>query len=132
MTRRQRLHQRIGERQEGGYREQTREIAAELAAHFERSRDYQRAVKYLGQAGQNASARSAHREAINHLTTALELLKTLPDTSVRTRQELTLQIALGLALMATRGIAAPEVKQAYARAHELCRQVGRLHNFSRC
>jgi predicted ATPase/DNA-binding winged helix-turn-helix (wHTH) protein len=124
MTRRQRLHQHIGERQEEGYGEQTREIAAELAAHFERSRDYQRAVRYLGQAGQNASARSAHREASNHLTTALELLKTLPDTSERTRKELTLQIALGLALMATRGIAAPEVEQAYARARELCRQIG--------
>ena len=124
MTRRQRLHQRIGERQEEGYGEQAREIAAELALHFERSRDHRRAVRYLGQAGQNASARSAHREAINHLTTALELLKTLPDTSERTQQELTLQIALGLALMATRGIAAPEVEQAYARARELCRQVG--------
>ena len=56
MTRRQRLHQRIGEREEAGYGEQAREIAAELAVHFERSRDYRRAVQYLGQAGENASA----------------------------------------------------------------------------
>ncbi len=36
----------------------------------------------------------------------------------------TLQIALGPALMATKGYAAPEVEQAYARARELCQQVG--------
>ena len=36
----------------------------------------------------------------------------------------TLQTALGPALMATKGFAAPEVEQAYARARELCQQVG--------
>ena len=108
MTRRQRLHQRIGEREEAGYGEQAREIAAELAVHFERGRDYQRAVSICGKQAQNAMRRSAHREAISHLTKALELLKTLPDTPERTQQELTLQIALGLALMATKGFAAPK------------------------
>ena len=51
--------------------------------------------------------RSANAEAISHLTTALELLKTLPDTPERTQQELTLQITLGVPLMATKGFAAP-------------------------
>ena len=63
-------------------------------------------------------------EAISHLTKGLELLKTLPDTPERTQQELVLQTTLGLALMATQGLAAPEVEQAYARARELCQQVG--------
>jgi hypothetical protein len=35
-----------------------------------------------------------------------------------------LQMALGAPLMATKGIAAPEVEQVYTRARELCRQVG--------
>jgi predicted ATPase len=52
------------------------------------------------------------------------VLKTLPDTPERTQQELTLQIALGTPLMATKGFAAPEVERAYARAQELCQQVG--------
>ncbi len=39
--------------------------------------------------------RSAHAEALNHLTTGLELLNTLPDTPERAQQELTLQLALG-------------------------------------
>ncbi len=55
--------------------------------------------------------RSANAEAVSHLTTALELLKTLPETPERTQQELTLQIALGAPLMATKGFAAPEVEK---------------------
>jgi predicted ATPase len=63
-------------------------------------------------------------EAISLLTKGLELLKALPDTPERTQQELTLQIALGVPLMATKGQAALEVGRAYTRARELCQQVG--------
>ena len=63
--RRQRLHQRIGEREEKGYGEQAREIAAELAVHFEQGRNYHKAVQYLQQAGENAVRRSANQEAIS-------------------------------------------------------------------
>ena len=41
-------------------------------------------------AGQQAARQSAHVDAITHLTTALELLSTLPDTPARARQELAL------------------------------------------
>jgi predicted ATPase len=58
------------------------------------------------------------------LTTGLVLLATLPDTPARAQQELDLQIALGPALVATKGMAAPEVEQTYARARALCTQVG--------
>src|SRR5213592_3625282 len=40
---------------------------------------------------------------------------TLPETSAQARQELDLQIALGPALMATKGWTAPEVEQTYDR-----------------
>jgi predicted ATPase len=52
------------------------------------------------------------------------VLKTLPDAPQRLPQELDLQTTLGPALMAIRGNAAPEVGHAYARARELCQQVG--------
>jgi predicted ATPase len=81
-------------------------------------------VEYLGLAGQQAVQRSAYVEAITHLTSALELLTTLPDTAVRARQELTLHLSLGASLMATKGYTAAEVEQAYTRAQELCLQVG--------
>jgi DNA-binding winged helix-turn-helix (wHTH) protein/tetratricopeptide (TPR) repeat protein len=122
--RRQRLHQRIGEREEQGYSKQTREIAAELALHFERGRDYRRAVRYLWQAGEKALWRSAHVEAIHHLTKGLDLLKFLPDTLERDQSELPLQLTLGGTLMFTRGFGSIEMAQAYTRACELCRQVG--------
>jgi DNA-binding winged helix-turn-helix (wHTH) protein/predicted ATPase len=122
--RRIQLHQRIGEREEQAYGERASELAAELAVHFERGRDYRRAVQYLGQAAARASQRLAYVEAIGLLTKGLELLKTLPDTPERARQELTLQIALGAPLQLTRGYASPEVEATYARARELCRQVG--------
>jgi tetratricopeptide (TPR) repeat protein len=122
--RRQWLHQQIGEREEAAYGEQASERTAELAVHFERGRDYGKAVLYLQQAGENALRRSANQEALTLLTKGLELLKTLPDTSERTQRELLLQTALGPALMATKGLAAPEVGTTYTRARELCRQIG--------
>jgi predicted ATPase len=123
-ARRSRLHRRIGERLEAAYGAQAREIAAELAVHFERGRDDRRAIQYLHQAGENASQRNAYVEAISLLTKGLELLKLLPDTPECARQELALQTALGLVLMAVKGYAALEVEKAYSRARELCRQFG--------
>jgi predicted ATPase len=93
--RRARLHRRIGEREEAAYGERAREIAVELAVHFEQGREYRRAVQYLKQAGENASRRFAYQEATNLLTKGLELLKTLPDTVERTQQELAIQLTLG-------------------------------------
>ena len=80
-------------------------------------------------AGQQAVQRSANAEAISHLTTALELLKTLPDTPERTQQELTLQLALSAPLFATKGGAAPEVAHVYTRARELSQQLGKTLQF---
>src|SRR4029434_6500368 len=54
----------------------------------------------------------------------LELLTTLSDTPEHRQQELALQITLGAALTATKGMAAPNVEAAYQRARELCQQVG--------
>jgi DNA-binding winged helix-turn-helix (wHTH) protein/predicted ATPase len=122
--RRQRLHQRIGERQEAAYDKRAREIAPELAVHFEQGRDYPKAVQYLQYAGENALQRSAYQETITLLTKGLELLKALPDTPEHVQQELTLQITLGVPLMATKGFSAPEVGAVYRRARELCQHVG--------
>ena len=83
-----------------------------------------KAAGYLLQAGQGALRLAANEEAINHFRQGLTLLKPLPDTAKRGRQELALQTALGAPLLATQGFAAPPVEQAFGRAHELCRQLG--------
>jgi predicted ATPase len=117
------FHHRFGAREEQGYGARAGEIATELAAHFERGREYERAVHYLELAAHNASQRSAHQETVGHPTKGLALLTTSPDTSERTWRELRLQMALGPALMASKGFAAPEAGHSYARARQLCQQV---------
>ena len=51
--RRLRLHRRVGDSEERAYGDRAREIASELAVHFERGQDAQRAVKYLQFAAEN-------------------------------------------------------------------------------
>ena len=121
--RRRRLHQRIGEREEQAYGERAREIAAALAVHFERGREYGKAVQYLQQAGENAVRRSAHQEAVTFLRKGLMLLPSLPETPDLIQYEVNLQLALGNALNIAKGYTAPEVGRAYARARELCGQM---------
>ncbi len=122
--RRKVLHERAARAIEEVYRYKLDDHYSELAHHYSRSGNTQKAVDYLQLAGQQAVQRSAHEEAITHLTTALELLKTLPDMPERTRQELFLQVAIGPVLIVTKGYAASEVARVYLRAQELCQQVG--------
>jgi predicted ATPase len=95
-----------------------------LAHHYTAAGCTEQAVHYWQLAGAQASDRSANVEAINHFTTGIELLKTLPETPEHTQQALTLYIALGAALLVTKGHAAPEVEHAYTQARALCQQVG--------
>ncbi len=121
--RKQRLHHQLGMRLERGYGERVREIAAVLAMHFERGRDYQRAVLYRYKAAENALQQHAYQEAIHHLTRGLELVQTWPDSPTRTQQELRFLITLGVPLVATKGYGAPEVERTYSRARALCQHI---------
>ncbi|HET6962131.1 MAG TPA: AAA family ATPase, partial [Terriglobia bacterium] len=129
-SRRVQLHRRIGERGEELYGERAREIAAELAMHFERGRDYKRAARYLQQAADNAIRRFAYREAVGLARRGLELLGRLPDTPERAEQELSLHLTLGMPLIATEGYAAEAVGVVYARARELCQQMAETPDLS--
>jgi len=123
-TERELLHEDVGVVLEELYGEQAEEIAVQLARHFQEAAVTDKAIRYLLQAGRRAVRLSAHKEAIEHLTKGLELLKNLPDSLERAQQELEFQTTLGPALIANKGYAAPDVEQTYARARELCRQVG--------
>ncbi|HKA20549.1 MAG TPA: AAA family ATPase [Blastocatellia bacterium] len=123
-SRRIQLHRRIGERGEALYGERGREIAAELAMHFEHGANYRKAVKYLQQAAENEILRFAYAEAVSLARRGLELLDRLPDSPERAQQELSLQLTLGVPLIATEGYAAPNVGNVYTRARSLCQQLG--------
>jgi len=95
------------------------EIVHALARHFESAGRVEEAVGYNTQAGKHALRLSANREALAHFYQALALLKDLPHTPERDRQELDLQLSLGPPLTATKGWAPPEMATAYARAEQL-------------
>jgi class 3 adenylate cyclase/predicted ATPase len=118
------LHERTAEAIEEVFRDGLGDHYGELAHHYGRTGNTQKAVDYLQLAGQQATRRSANAEAIAHFARGLELLERLPNTAERIQQELTLQISLGAPLIVTKGFAAPEVGQAFTRAQELCQELG--------
>ncbi len=95
-----------------------------LAHHYSEAGNNQSAVRWWRKSGRRALANSANVEAISHFRNALRLLSALPDTSERTREEIEIQLALGIPLIAVRGYAAAETREAFARALTLCAQAG--------
>jgi predicted ATPase len=121
---RQQYHQRIAQALVERFPDTVETQPELLAHHYTEAGLAVQAVPYWHRAGQHAIERSANVEAISHLTKGVEVLKTLPHTPERTHQELALQLALGAPLSMIKGFTAPEVEQIYARAQELCQQVG--------
>ncbi len=120
---RARLHLAVGRALEALYGEQTAEISLMLVRHFELGGEPGKAVTYLIQAGWRATYLAAAEEALQLLTHGLALLKCLPPSAERVRQETELQLALATALM-SKGWSTPERAQACERAYELCRLAG--------
>jgi len=117
-------HEEVGATLEELYGEHAHEMAVELARHFHEAGLADKAIDYLRQAGAEAGRLSANEEALTHYNKALALLETLPESPERIRRELVLQLGLGAPLMVTQGPGSPELGRAYARARELCQQVG--------
>ena len=83
-TRRVMLHKQAGEQLLKHYGPRSKQIASQLALHFERGRDFARAIEYLIHAGDNATRFYGNGEAADHYTRALDLVERLP---VESRQE---------------------------------------------
>jgi len=119
MERRKLLHERTAGEIEGLFSSRLEDHYADLAHHYSSSGNKLKAVQYLQLAAQQGIQRSANTEAIDQLTNALRILKSLPDTQQRDQRELILQTMLGPVLIATKGNAADVVAVAYKRAVEL-------------
>jgi hypothetical protein len=150
-SRRQRLHTRIVTTLEDRFPEILLAQPALLAQHCSAAGQAEQAVVYWLKAGQQALARSAATEAaaqlrkgldvlaglpdspwrrqqelaVTQLRKGLDVLADLPDSPWRRQQELDLQIALGSALAATRGIAADDVGATITRKQALAEQLDR-------
>jgi DNA-binding winged helix-turn-helix (wHTH) protein len=59
------------------------DMASELALHFEYARDYERAAQYLVLSAGNAARRFAHRDSVQALGHALDLLARVPSEEAR-------------------------------------------------
>ena len=123
-SRRQQLHARIGAALEELFPDVAQAQPDILARHCAEAGLVEKAVVYLHRAAQHSVARWAMAEAITQLQEGLAILSGLPDGLARRRLELDLQTALGVPLMASRGMGVPEVEQAYSRARQLCCEVG--------
>jgi tetratricopeptide (TPR) repeat protein len=116
---RQALHERIAAAIETRTPDRAEREPEILAYHLAEAGHFQRAATFMLEAGRRAAGRSANIEAVAHLQRGVAMLAALPDDPERTRLELALQLALGPAVMATRGFGAPEAPVAYRRAREL-------------
>ena len=123
--RRQALHARIASTIETRFAQMLDAQPERVAGHFSEAGLPEKAIGYWLWAGRLAAARSASVEAIAHLKAGLASIHDLPPGDLRLAWELSLQLALGGPLIATKGFASSEAEMAYQRAQELSRELGR-------
>ena len=129
VERRKRLHEKVGQALESMFAGQLEDHLDQLANHYSRGTDPVKAIEYLGRAGQQALRRSAYTVSINRFSEAIHLLQKTPESPERNQRELLLQLALAAAFAIKGGWGLPEVEGAYARARELCEQLGNPPEF---
>jgi predicted ATPase len=121
---RRQLHAQIADALEAHFPEVMENQPELLAQHYAEAGLVERALACWGRAGHKSAARSAMTEAAVQFQKGLDQLALLPDSPERRRHELEFLSALGAALQAAKGQAAPETGQAYSRARELWGQLG--------
>jgi class 3 adenylate cyclase/tetratricopeptide (TPR) repeat protein len=121
VERRRLLHERAARAIEALFSDRLEDHLPELAHHYDRSGNVRKAVEYLGRAGRLAAQQTAHSEAVGYLKRALDLLRNLPDSAERGRQEFDLQMALSWSIYVLNPVD-PERESVLIRARELSEQ----------
>jgi tetratricopeptide (TPR) repeat protein len=121
---RQHYHQQAAKLLEDRFPEVASTQPELIAHHYTEANCPTQAIAYCHKAGATAASKSANREAVDQFRRGLALVEALPDARQRAERELDLQMALGPALFATKIYSDPDIDRAYARAWELCRQLG--------
>jgi class 3 adenylate cyclase/tetratricopeptide (TPR) repeat protein len=121
---RQQYHQQVAKLLEDRFPEVASTQPELVAHHYAEANCPAQAIAYWRKAGVAAARQSANVEATDQLRRGLALVEALSDTRERAERELDLQMALGPALIATKVRSHPDIGRAYARAWELCRQLG--------
>ena len=118
-SRRHQLHGQIAHLLEGRFADGVASRPEIVAHHFTEAGLLEPAIDYWLKAGNLALSRSANAEAVRHLRRGIELTQSLAPASARARKELEFSLALGPAIAATEGYAAPETLRLFSRAREL-------------
>ena len=116
---RQQLHSRIADALENSFPYMIEAQPELLAHHLAQAGSIERGIDYLRKAGQRSIERSANVEAIGHLTGALGLLQSLPNSPERKQTGLDLQVMMAQAMIASHGYAAPSTLRILLQAKEL-------------
>ena len=123
-SRRQQLHCRIATVLRERFPDRAEAEPEVIAHHATEGGLFDDAVSYWYKAGLRANRRSAHGEAISHLTKGLDLLAQLPESPARDDREIDLQLALGIPSASLKGYGSAGAVAAYTRACELCAKLG--------
>jgi DNA-binding SARP family transcriptional activator len=97
--RRRLLHGQVARVIEARYAPHLEPHAAALAHHYREAEAWDKAVVFLHQAGRQAGARSAHREAVSYFEQALAALRSLPQTRQLLEQAIDLRLDLRNSLL---------------------------------
>ena len=124
-TRRQELHCKIARALEERFPAAKDADPALVAHHLTAAAMNEAAIPYWRRAGELALKRLALTGAISHLTKGLELVGNLPPSPERDGKELELRTLLGMAWMALRGWATPEIWSSLYPALALAESLGR-------
>jgi class 3 adenylate cyclase/predicted ATPase len=118
------LHACIAEILEGQFADIVQTQPELLARHWTEADLIDKGISYWLSAGRNAAARYANVEAIAHLRRGIEAVDRLPDTPIKDRVDLDLQLALGPCIIATQGPASSAAAATFARARRICERLG--------
>jgi tetratricopeptide (TPR) repeat protein len=125
-SRRQQLHGQIASTLEERFADVVASQPEIVAHHFTAAGLVEPATDYWLKAGNLALSRSANAEAAKHLRQGIELTQSQAPSAKRFRKELDFYLALGPAISATEGYAAPEALRVFSHARDLLGESGTL------
>jgi tetratricopeptide (TPR) repeat protein len=119
------LHRRVAQALELLHPDDADSVSAQLAEQYARGGRLARAAGYYRQAAEIAAARFAHAEAIRLHSAALSIVRSLPESKDRDRQELEVLEAIAAPLNARYGYSSPRLQEVLERSIVLSESLGR-------
>ncbi len=123
-SKRQQLHGKIAAALENRFPEVAHTQPEILAHHNTEAGLNEIAIDWWEKAGDLAIRRSANAEAVRHFSRAIKLLQSDTTPPEREASELALRIKMSGPLIAARGYVTTELRENYARAWQLCNELG--------